>query len=493
MKKILFINGSPRGNRSSSLGVAMYLSLFLNYDYEFINVNDSSNNNTVHLTPQADEAEPAFQSILEKIKTTDVIVWTFGVYLGYVPVKLQYLLDKLIAQQYYFKNKSAASIVTSINIFDNYALDKIRLVSENLGFSYVGEISAEANPQLGYLNEKNTETACQVLAKKINHAIEINFLPTPKYPDTYRRYISPVHFGNYFKLNKAKVEKRNNKSILVITGNKITKDAEALSIVEIVRNYSINKVELIEIEEYKISTCTGCLVCNSIIGHGCRFQKKDRFNEIIRKMEASDGIICIGHSSSGFVDVYLKTLMERAYGLFHRPFLNPKYGFVVITGGGIIGNDVACYVNDFFSRIGVKTIAHLGLDENNMTNIAETIHQYVNELDSAMAEKWEILPCYSHLALDAMLRNRIASLGMMLREDFLYYIQNKLFIFPNLIKTTFFFFLFTNNKIRNIIIKRRVKKVNQKRKARYKQIIQSGLVGKGKNLNAITGCPVKYN
>ncbi|RCV65425.1 hypothetical protein C5S53_03880 [Methanophagales archaeon] len=35
MDKVLFLCGSPRGKKSASLSTALYMSLFLDYDYEF--------------------------------------------------------------------------------------------------------------------------------------------------------------------------------------------------------------------------------------------------------------------------------------------------------------------------------------------------------------------------------------------------------------------------------------------------------------------------
>jgi putative NADPH-quinone reductase len=94
MKKVLFLCGSPRRKRSASLCTAKYLARFLDYDHEFVDVAKAK------LSTDPSEAEPAFLRIVEKMQTADAVVWTFGAWVLFVPVQMQYLLDKLFAQGY---------------------------------------------------------------------------------------------------------------------------------------------------------------------------------------------------------------------------------------------------------------------------------------------------------------------------------------------------------------------------------------------------------
>lgn len=95
MKKILFLCGSPRGKKSASLSTALYMSRFLDYDYEFVDVVKA------RLSSDPTEAEPAFLKIVGKMKDADAIIWTFGAWVLFVPVQMQYLFDKLFAQEGY--------------------------------------------------------------------------------------------------------------------------------------------------------------------------------------------------------------------------------------------------------------------------------------------------------------------------------------------------------------------------------------------------------
>jgi len=65
------------------------------------------------LSVDSTETEPAFLKIVEKIRAADAVIWTFGAWCLFMPVQMQYLLDKLFTQAYEFKDKIAAAVMTS--------------------------------------------------------------------------------------------------------------------------------------------------------------------------------------------------------------------------------------------------------------------------------------------------------------------------------------------------------------------------------------------
>lgn len=130
------------------LCTAKYLARFLDYDYEFVDVTK------IRLSTDPSETEPAFLKIVEKIQTADAVVWTFGAWVLFVPVQMQYLLDKLFTQGCDFSGKIAAAVMTSVRVHDDFILDRVRFVSEQLGFGYAGCVSAVGNPFFGYADDE---------------------------------------------------------------------------------------------------------------------------------------------------------------------------------------------------------------------------------------------------------------------------------------------------------------------------------------------------
>jgi putative NADPH-quinone reductase len=113
-KAILFLHGSPRGKRSASLRTARYLAQFLDHDYESVDVASA------RLSTDPGEAEPTFLKIVEKMRAADAVIWTFGAWVLYMPVQMQYLLDKLFTQGYDFTDKIAAAVMTSVRVHDDF-------------------------------------------------------------------------------------------------------------------------------------------------------------------------------------------------------------------------------------------------------------------------------------------------------------------------------------------------------------------------------------
>ncbi|MGB3715666.1 MAG: NAD(P)H-dependent oxidoreductase, partial [Candidatus Promineifilaceae bacterium] len=327
-KHVLFLCGSPRGKKSASLTTARYLAQFLDYDYEFVNVARA------RLSTDPTEAEPAFLEIVAKMQAAEAIIWTFGAWVLFVSVKMQYLLDKLFTQDgYNFDGKIAAAVLTSVRLRDDATLERVRFVSEQLGFGYLGDVSAVGNPYFGYVEDvKTTEASCRVLAEQINRALRDGYVPARHFPLVDYKYLSPAYRGPGFDVNGPAALKDGDKNILVITGNRLEEDPANAAIVKAIRRYSRNSVEVIILQDRDVRPCTGCYLCDFREEGVCVV--KDEYEAIKQRLHEVDGIIYVGTCASGVVDPYLKAFLERTWGISHRPTLKDKYGFVVVTGGG---------------------------------------------------------------------------------------------------------------------------------------------------------------
>lgn len=473
-KKVLFLCGSPRGKKSASLSTAWYMSRFLDYDYEFVDVVKA------RLSSDPTEAEPAFLKIVEKMKDVDAIIWTFGAWMWFVPVQMQYLFDKLFVQEGYdFTEKIAASVMTSVRVMDDYIFNRVRFVSEQLGFGYIGDVSAEGNPLFGYVDGEETEDSCRVLAGKINRALEDGYVPAKESAYLDRAYLSPLSRGDGFEVNGPEAEKDGDKTILVITGNRISEDPAGASIVESINRYSRNKVELTELEDHKVGPCIGCYLCDFKVEGICVL--KDEYEEIKRRMHEVDGIVYIGSCASGMVDCHLKAFLDRTWGMTHRPSLKGKYGFVVATGGGPLGKDAAWYLGALLDKKGTKCIASLTEGDSNDPNFANTVRQTVEDLDRAVEEKWQIADRFTTRGITWTFRDLVARDGAMLRADYDFHKKNKMFGCPSTGGgAAIMRILFKSKKLENKLIAFDRKRITKEREERLEKFLKTGTLEKGK-------------
>ncbi|MCK4788801.1 MAG: NAD(P)H-dependent oxidoreductase [Desulfobacteraceae bacterium] len=475
-KRVVFLCGSPRRKKSASLYTARYLARFLDHDYEFVDVVGAK------LSSDPTEAEPAFLKIVEKMQEANAVVWTFGAWVLFVSVQMQYLLDKLFSQPgYEFSGKIAAAIMTSARVHDDFILNRMRFVSEQLGFGYIGDVSAIGNPFFGYVDEEEvTEYSCCVLAGQINRALADGYVPSRYYPSVERKYLTPTHRGQGFILDGLPVQKTGGKTILVVTGNRLEEDSANASVVESISRYSRNNVETIELQDRNVGPCVGCYLCNFRVEGICVL--KDEYEAIKWRLHEADGIVLVGTCSSGMVDCYMKAFLERCWGIYHRPSLMGKYGLVVATGGGPLEADAALYLQDVLNMTGTRCITALTQSAEESPRFAASLRRVVEDLDRALDEKWQIAYRFNTCAARWTFRDLVATSGFVLRADYEYYKKHKMFDYasPGGMNAVLRF-LFKSKVLKKRMMAMKQRLLEKDRKKRLEMYFQTGgRLGKGK-------------
>jgi len=422
-KKILFLCGSPRRERSASLCTAKYLARFLDYDYEFVDVPKAK------LSTDPRETEPAFLKIVEKMQTADAVIWTFGAWLLFISVQAQHLLDKLFVQGYDFSGKVAAAVMTSVHVHDDFILDRVRFVSEQLGFGYVGDVSTEGNPFFGYVDEEVTEDSCRILAGQLNRMLSDGYLPSRYYPQEEYKYLSSTYRGPGFAVDDNPAQKTGDKTILVLTGNRLSEDDANASIIEFILRYSRNSVEVIELQDRQVGPCVGCYLCD-FNGDGICVLK-DEYEAIKQRLHQVDGIVFVGTCASGMVDCHLKAFLDRSWGVAHRPSLKGKYGFVTATGGGPLEAEAAWYLKSVLNTFGTRCIAALTQSAADGPAFAASVRRTVEDLDRALDEKWQIGDRFGTRGAAWTFRDLTATAGAALRADYEFHKEHHLFDAPS--------------------------------------------------------------
>jgi multimeric flavodoxin WrbA len=478
-KKVLFLCGSPRRKRSASLYTAKYLARFLDYDYEFVDVAKAK------LSTDPSEAEPAFLKIVEKMQTADAVVWTFGAGVLFVPVQMQYLLDKLFAQGYDFRGKIAAAVMTSMHGYDDFILDRVHFVSEQLGFGYVGDVSAMGNPFFGYAgDEEVTENSCRQLVGQLNRTLADGYVPARHYPPVERRYLSSTYRGPGFAVEDPPAPKTGDKTILVLTGNRLSEDSANASVIESIRRYSRNSVEVIELQDRHVGPCVGCYLCD-FHGDGVCVLKKDEYEAINQHQHQVDGIVYVGTCASGMVDCHLKAFLDRGWGVAHRPSLKDKYGFVVATAGGPLEAEAAWYLQGVLNKTGTRCIAALTQSAADAPAFAATVRRTVEDLDRALDEKWQVADRFGTRGVAWTFRDLVATNGMLLKADYKFHKEHRMFDAPSpggvnaLMRL-----LFKSKKLEQRLMAMMQAQITKAREERLAAYLRRGRFGEGEEISS---------
>jgi multimeric flavodoxin WrbA len=107
---------------------------------------------------------------------------------------------------------------------------------------------------------------------------------------------------------------------------------------ENLRAFGDVEYEVVRLADYRIETCRGCKACFDKGEELCPL--KDDRDELIAKIDASDGVVLATPNYSFQVSGYTKTFLDRLGFLYHRPrFFGKTYAPLVaqgIYGGGKI-------------------------------------------------------------------------------------------------------------------------------------------------------------
>ena len=133
MKKILVINGSPKGKYSITLHTALYLQRkFKDCSFDFL-----------HASQKIKSLEKDFSLALKAVDEADLVVFAYPVYTFLVPAQLHRFVELLHASGRDFNGKFATQITTSKHFYDTTAHEFMRENLMDLGFNVLEGLSAD--------------------------------------------------------------------------------------------------------------------------------------------------------------------------------------------------------------------------------------------------------------------------------------------------------------------------------------------------------------
>ena len=413
-KRILMVCGSPRSARSASRATAEYLARFLDFDHEWLDVR------SLGLSMDPREADAGFQRAVEKLQAADAVVWVFGAWSLFVPIELQRLFEKLLLHpECKLEGKLAASVMTSVRISDDEILERVRLVSEHLGLGYLGDVSAEGNPFLGYFeDEEQTEASCRILAQRLNQALEDGYRPARR-TRVEPLALSPLWRGEAFEIAGPPAAKTSGRTVLVLSGHALSEAPAGASVVEGIRRWSKSTIEVVELAHGNVRPCTGCFQC--LFQEDGRCSQGDEGNALMDRMHEVDGIVLVGACSCAYLDTWLKTFLDRSFSQAHRPVLQGKQGFVVAAGGGSLEPAIASSMALMLQARGIHILDTLSPSSDTPERFAATLKRTVEDLDRAMEQGWTDAGRFSVRAIHRLFSDITANNGMMMRADYRHY------------------------------------------------------------------------
>jgi hypothetical protein len=165
--------------------------------------------------------------------------------------------------------------------------------------------------------------------------------------------------------------------------------------------------------------------------------------------------------------------------------LKGKYGFVVATGGGPLEVDAALRLQIVMNWTGTRCIAALTQSAVDGQSFAATLRRTVEDLDLAIEEKWQIADRFGSRGSTWALRDLAATNGMMLRADYKFHKEHKMFDYPSPGGLNAFMrLLFKSKTLEQKLIPLKQMQLTKSRKKRLEEYLhRGGQLGMGKEIS----------
>jgi len=234
---IIVLNGSPKGDLSVTLQYVHFIQKkFPQHELKIIHISKNIKN--------IERDENAFQEIIDEVRSSDGVLWSFGLWILCVPAQYMRFIE-LISERGVedaFKNKYAAVLTTSIHFFDHTAHNYMRTVCEDLNMKYAETLS----PEMRDLAEERGREALIIFAENFFEAIEKKTATS--------RLFKPLTFSDFVyqpSVPEERIDTRGKKAVILTDA--YDSDTNLGKMIDRFRQSYSNEIEVIDLNDIDTS------------------------------------------------------------------------------------------------------------------------------------------------------------------------------------------------------------------------------------------------
>jgi multimeric flavodoxin WrbA len=414
--KICVLNGSPKHEDSSlSMHYIKYLAKrFSQADFDIINIGCRIN--------QIEKEDNVFDEICQKIKSADAIIWGFPLYYLLVASQYKRWIELIFEKncESVFHGKPAASIATSIHFCDNFALNYIRSVSEDLEMNYFDSYSA-------HMDDFNHDTERERLSIFMNNFIQ--FIQSGK-PNPRRSL--PVDYSiPQFHLEKESEHLLNTSKNILILSDESEKDHNLKEMTSYLHSLFANKVQRVHLDDFQMSGgCLGCIKCG--YDFTCVYDQKDLYRKIFEeKVQTADIIIFAGSIHDRYLSSKWKKFFDRSFFHNHSSLISGKQVGMLISGPLRQLSSLQELFMTYFEANGAHLVGIVSDDRDHRETVKTHIQHLADKLVRCSEQDYLAPTTFLGLSGKKIFRDEIHSkLRFPFIADYKHYKQSGRFDFP---------------------------------------------------------------
>jgi NAD(P)H-dependent FMN reductase len=312
--KIIVLSGSPKGELSITLQYVHFLqNKFPQYELKVFHVSQR--------IKKIEEDEKAFREIIDEVRSSDGVLWAFGVFVLAAPSQYMRFVELICERRVEdaFKGKYTVVLTTSIHYFDHTAHNYMRAVCEDLNMRYVDALSLDIID----LMEKSRRQDLTTFAQNFFEAIEKGSVTS--------RLFKPLTFSGFIYqpgLPESKINAKG-KNIVVLTDASDSNSNLGKMIDRFKRSF-MEEIEVIDLNDIDIrGGCLGCMRC----GYDYKCVQKDGFGDFYNsRVKTADIIVFAGEVRGRYLSSKWKEFYDRAFFWNHTPSLVGKQLGYMISG-----------------------------------------------------------------------------------------------------------------------------------------------------------------
>lgn len=452
--KIVILNGSPRGDKSTTLYFCKYIMKHNpDIDFKIINIGVK--------IKSLEKNQDGFTRVIDEIKNAEGIIWTFPVYTFSITYQLQKFIELIFERQaeHHFKNKYSTLVATSMHFFDHIAYHYIQEICENLDMKFVDGFSATVDDFFKEDQRKDLLLFAQNFIRVINKKGLTSRSFTPVTTNAYE--YKPENIINT-------TPKKADKKILLVTDTDDT-TINLSRMIDVFTAYFPYEIETININTTKmLGGCLGCLQC---VFNGTCFYK-DNFKEIITKVEKADMLIYALSIKNNFFSSRFKMYNDRFFQNGHRITSHGKVIAYLMTGPYSNLYSLKLFVNSVIDVGGYYPAGFVSDEYEDAGTISALIKETTDKAVWALDNKVK-RPCmFPGVGGRKIFRDLVYGMKWLLKEDHRFYKKNKLYDYPqNNIKAKLFGFLMSFMMLSKKN-RQKIYKISQNNMSRFEKILR---------------------
>ncbi|MHA1647563.1 MAG: NAD(P)H-dependent oxidoreductase [Promethearchaeota archaeon] len=414
--KITVINGSPKTAESSTtITFIRYIQkMFPSHTFQILNVG-------LKLTRMKIK-EKSFLEMIEAIRYSDGVIWTFPVYTMLIPAQLKRFIELIWEKnvQDAFENKYSAVLSTSLNFYDHTAHNYLHAIIDDLNMKYVGFYSAQMDNLLDPNKRKNW------------YRFIVNFFYYIKNNIPVSKRYRPLEYSNFIYEPREIGQPVNNsrKKVTLLTDVNDPSSNLAKMITQFKNAFKDQSlVEIINLNDIDIKGgCLGCIKCG--FENQCVY--KDGYVQFFREKIMNKPImIFAAEIKDRYYSYKWKLYFDRMFHNGHTPSLRGTQMGFLISGPlnqvpnlrELISAQVEC------GQANLVDVITDELEDSNQIDIL--IHNLATNLIRLSDLNYVAPPTFLEVGGFKIFRDLIYGIGRIpFPSDYKFFKRNKMFDFP---------------------------------------------------------------